>query len=152
MDLEEEQEQKTYRKSKNNKGFKRRDRSPASLPLVQGESDHLGSTSFTKHGEKRRAQRNLSRQDIEFVLQHGVWIRKTGVDFVHLRLRDIPEEHLVFDAINRLEGVTVLITSESTIATCYRNKRALRDIRHKRDETIAHIGKDKRNKKQYNYL
>lgn len=111
----------------------------ASMPFINDNNDIL-SVNFTIHGRKRMEQRNISEIELSYVLRYGTYVRKTGVDFVILRRRDIPREDRVHDTIVRLEGVVVLLSSDSCITTVYRNRNALRAIRKKRkDHCLAGV-------------
>ena len=90
---------------------------------------------LSQHAVLRMAQRNLSLNDLEYVLEHGERVHKTGIAFYVLRNRDIPRDDRKRAEITRLEG-TVVLTSlmedgNSEIITMYRNKGAFRIIRCK---------------------
>jgi hypothetical protein len=89
--------------------------------------------ALSKHAILRMAQRNVSLCDLEYVLEHGERIYKTGITIYLLRKRDIPKSDRKESKITRLEGTVVLAgpTQEGTlkIITLYRNKDAFRIIR-----------------------
>jgi hypothetical protein len=81
------------------------------------------------------AQRNISLVDLEYVLEHGERVHKTGLTIYVLRKRDILQNDRKKSEITRLEG-TVVLTGFSQdgnveVITTYRNKRAFRAIRYK---------------------
>jgi hypothetical protein len=81
------------------------------------------------------AQRNISLGDLEYVLEHGERVHKTGVTIYILRKRDILQNDRKKSEITRLEG-TVVLTGFSQdgnleIITTYRNKSAFRMLRCK---------------------
>lgn len=91
--------------------------------------------ALSKHARLRMAQRNISPNDLEYVLAHGVRINRTGVTVYILRRRDILQGDRRTSRITRLEG-TVVITDfgrDGTleIITVYRNKNAFKAIRGK---------------------
>jgi hypothetical protein len=91
--------------------------------------------NLSQHAILRMAQRNISLGDLEYVLEHGERVHKTGVAIYILRKRDIPQSDRRMAEITRLEG-TVVLTSFSEngnlqIITMYRNKSAFRTIRCK---------------------
>lgn len=88
---------------------------------------------FTNHAQRRMAQRNVSKQQVSFILEHGEETHCAGARFVHLRRKDIPKPLVKVDAFARLEGVTVVLSSEGqTILTLWRNRRqGSRHIRRK---------------------
>ena len=90
---------------------------------------------LSQHAVLRMAQRNISLHDLEYVLEHGGRVHKTGVEFYILRKRDIPQDDRKRSEIMRLEG-TVVLTSfmedgNPEIITMYRNKGAFRSVRSK---------------------
>lgn len=89
--------------------------------------------TITPHAEQRRARRNLSIQDIHYVMDNGTSLLKTGVEFVFLRKKDIPVNDQADNRLRRLEGTVLLFGNDGTIVTCYRNRRALSDIQRKND-------------------
>jgi hypothetical protein len=81
------------------------------------------------------AQRNLSLGDLEYVLEHGERVHKTGVTIYILRKRDILQKDRKKSEITRLEG-TIVLTGFSQngnlkVITMYRNKSAFRSVRCK---------------------
>jgi hypothetical protein len=95
------------------------------------------------------AQRNVSLQDLEYVLEHGERVYKTGVTFYVLRKRDILQNDRKNSEITRLEG-TVVLTSFSQdghleIITLYRNKRAFQTLRSKQEYGIRKKYRKSRN-------
>lgn len=84
----------------------------------------------TDHARKRCAQRNLSADDVQFCMQFGTHLRRTGVTFIVLRGRDIPPCFRHQAKYARLEGAVVVIDGE-TVVTAYRNRAALPRLRKK---------------------
>jgi hypothetical protein len=84
---------------------------------------------LTAHARRRLAQRRLSEQDLAYVLEHGAWLRRTGVDFCVLRRRDVPSPDRA--ARHRLEGTVILVTDDGAAITVYRNRDAPAAIRRK---------------------
>jgi len=81
------------------------------------------------------AQRNVSLDDVKYVLEHGERIKTTGITVYILRKRDIPQDDRNKSEITRLEGTVVLtgFTQDGNleIITAYRNKSALKAFRSK---------------------
>lgn len=94
----------------------------------------LHVVSISCHAGRRLAQRNLSPDDVDYVVAHGRLYHAAKATFIHLGWRDIPTEHRRHDKLRRLEG-TVLVLDPFTgqhLTTAYRNRqRGSRDIRHK---------------------
>jgi hypothetical protein len=88
------------------------------------------------------AQRNISPGDLEYVLEHGERIHRTGVTIYLLRKRDIPPHDRKKSDIARLEGTVVLTgfsqDGDLEIITAYRNKTALRTLRSKQKYDNRH--------------
>ncbi len=90
--------------------------------------------TVTRHARRRLAQRNLSIDDAAYVIAHGTVTYSGHARFVHLGLRDIPDDDRRNDRIRRLEGTVLVFDSESggCLTTAYRNRqRGLKDIRRK---------------------
>lgn len=81
------------------------------------------------------AQRNVSIDDLEYVLEHGKRINITGITVYILRKRDIPHDDRNKSEITRLEGTVVLTgftqNGDLEIITAYRNKSAFKAFRSK---------------------
>jgi hypothetical protein len=76
----------------------------------------------TEHAGQRMAQRNLSFDDVHFVLRHGQKLHRAGVIIYFLRGRDIPA--VEWRRMSRLEGTVVVVSRDgAAIVTVYRNRR-----------------------------
>lgn len=86
---------------------------------------------LSDHASLRCAQRNLDRDEIQFIVTHGKRIRRTGVIFCQLRRRDLPDDLPPSHRHQRLVGSTVVLSKDgSRVLTVYRNERAFhRDSR-----------------------
>ena len=105
--------------------------------------------NLTKHAILRMAQRNISLVDLEYILEHGERLHKTGVTIYILRKRDILQSDRKKSEITRLEG-TIVLTGFSQgenleVITMYRNKSAFRALRCK--EKYDNRRKDGTNRK-----
>lgn len=78
---------------------------------------------------RRLTERRLTVAQVEYVLEHGHRINRTGIAFCVLRRRDIPAEDR--EQARRLENTVVLVNDDDVAITVYRNRNALRDIRRK---------------------
>lgn len=80
---------------------------------------------LSEHADLRSAQRNLSSNEIEFILAQGNRVRRTGVIFCQLRKIDLPDNLPGNSRMRRLVGSTVVLSSCGQIVlTVYRNARA----------------------------
>jgi hypothetical protein len=68
----------------------------------------ISMINLSQHAVLRMAQRNISLCDLEYVLEHGERIHKTGVTIYVLRKRDILQNDRKKSEIMRLEGTVVL--------------------------------------------
>ncbi|MBI3957297.1 MAG: DUF4258 domain-containing protein [Chloroflexi bacterium] len=85
---------------------------------------------LSNHALTRMAQRNLSAEDVEYVIQFGYLVRSGGALHYFLRYDDIPKVDR--KRVQRLEGTTVLMDrSGQFIITVYRNRRGLKVLRQK---------------------
>lgn len=86
----------------------------------------FGPTDFqqyvpTNHAEQRMAQRNLSFEDVHFVLEHGEKLHRAGAVFFHLGKCNIPKTQR--RQVGRLEGTIVVLSRDlPLILTVYRNR------------------------------
>lgn len=87
----------------------------------------------TDHAQQRMAQRNLSLDDVLFVLEYGKCYHRAGAMFFYLRGKDIPKKQRKDNRIAQLEGATVILSRDApAILTVYRNRdRGLRHIKRK---------------------
>lgn len=81
------------------------------------------SLPLTEHARVRMAQRNISSQEIEFVVRHGTRRYAAGAVHYHLRKKDIPQELRHVSNVTRLEGTTVIVSLDTgAIITVHRNR------------------------------
>jgi len=87
---------------------------------------------ISRHAKERAAQRNISQEDMDFVLRYGQEIHRSGAVFIFLGHKDIPTNLVRKRRVEKLVGTTLLISSDcDQIITAYRNRNALRDIKRK---------------------
>ena len=97
---------------------------------------------LTYHSATRMAQRGFHPEELDFVARHGQARYRTGVKFVFLGRRDIPES--LRRSHGHLEGLTLVMCPRTdTVITCYRNREAIGDIRrkHKRSAKPRQAGR-----------
>ncbi len=92
---------------------------------------------FSDHSTIRAAQRNLSLEEIAYVIEFGKRFHKSGAVIYYLRRRDIPIDDAGKDDICRLVGTAVILApDEETLLTVWRNRRSgLKNIRRKETYT-----------------
>ncbi len=88
----------------------------------------MGALHYTNHAGKRMCQRNLSSDDVEFILKHACPQYRTGIRFYRLLKKDLPRDLEGNSPRRRLVGTTVLVCQCDCVITAYRNEQA-----HKRD-------------------
>ncbi|MCB9452608.1 MAG: DUF4258 domain-containing protein [Anaerolineaceae bacterium] len=87
---------------------------------------------FSDHAKQRCAQRNLSHDEIQFIIAYGRLERRAGIEFYQLRQKDLPPDLPANDPRHRLVGSTVLLSKNmAQVVTAYRNGRAFRRDRQK---------------------
>lgn len=87
---------------------------------------------LSEHANQRCAQRNLSQNEIQFIIAYGTLERRAGIEFYQLRQKDLPPDLPANDPCHRLVGSTVLLSKDSShVITAYRNQRAFRRDRQK---------------------
>ena len=90
--------------------------------------------AISHHAKLRLAQRNLSIDDVEYVLAYGQAHQAASATIVHLGRRDIPTRHQRESNLRRLEGTVLVLqgTHREQLVTVYRNRRrGSRDIKRK---------------------
>ena len=98
----------------------------AVIPIHQQSSlTNAALFNLSQHARERIARRNLSAEDLEYVLQHGHRLRVAGVRIYHLRRRDIPYTDQRISRVSQLEGTTILVSRDNTVITAYRNRECL---------------------------
>ena len=83
------------------------------------------------HAQQRQGQRGLNNGKLNYVLDHGQSLRRTGATFIFLRKRDIPPADRHNDHKAKLAGSVVLLSDDEQLITVYRNPHALRAIKRK---------------------
>ena len=93
---------------------------------------------FSSHSALRAAQRNLTEQEICYVVDYGETFHRSGAVIYFLRQRDIPLADRRDEEIVRLAGTAVVLSSDDRVlVTVWRNKRSGRKvIRRKPDYSI----------------
>lgn len=88
---------------------------------------------LTKHAQYRAAQANIKEDQINIVLQFGSFKNKAHALFCFLAKRNLPEQLLHDDYFAKLAG-TMLVMDPigQVITTVYKNKKAIKKIKHKR--------------------
>jgi len=91
---------------------------------------------FTHHAEQRCAQRNISKGDVLYVLEHGRRVHRAGTKMYFLCRRDVPQDDLRDPRIARLIGVCVHTEQVEhgivLVLTLYHNEKSgLKDHRRK---------------------
>ncbi|MBZ0275828.1 MAG: DUF4258 domain-containing protein [Anaerolineae bacterium] len=87
---------------------------------------------LSNHACQRCAQRNLSEDEIQFIVAYGTLERRAGIEFYQLRRKDLPVDLPANDVRRRLVGTTVLLSKDGpSVVTAYRNSRAFRRDRQK---------------------
>jgi hypothetical protein len=113
-----------------------------SLASADGDSVETRPVRFSLHARRRAARRNVVPDAVEYVLQHGRCLARTGVTFYFLGQRDLPAADRRHDWAARLIGTVVLVASDGEIITVYRNHRAWRTIKRKLKYTLCATGYD----------
>lgn len=87
---------------------------------------------YEDHIKTRACQRNLSPNEIEFIVNHASRVRRTGVIFCQMRRKDMPDDIPPNDPLYRLVGSTVILDkTERAVITAYRDPHAFKRDRRK---------------------
>ncbi len=99
----------------------------------------VGMGRYSRHALQRIAQRNIKKDNIEFIMKFGQKIHNGGALFVFLGKHDIPDEYQRDDQFAKLEGSILLVSSdESCLITAYKNKQGLKQIKRKQKRYIPY--------------
>jgi len=94
--------------------------------------EEVGGYVLSNHAAQRSARRNLSEEDIRYVLRYGRAYHCADAVIYFLGRRDIPTEDLANDDLARLEGTMILTArDQSSVITVCRNRDGLKVIRKK---------------------
>lgn len=85
--------------------------------------------NISRHARHRASQRGLTEDELSFVLYFGRRLHRTGIMFVFLGQRDIPERYR--RSHGYLTGATLLMAQDGTVITAYKNPEALKVIKKK---------------------
>lgn len=96
----------------------------------------MAGSTMAAHAQLRLAQRNLSPTQVDYVLEHGVEMQRTGVTFYILRECDIPPAHRRQDTFAKLAGTVLLVAPGGTLITAYRQRDAHHRVGKKRKYRI----------------
>ncbi len=88
-------------------------------------------THLSTHARTRRAQSNLSCEDLDLVRRYGILEHRTGVRFYVLRRREVERYRLSEPRLEKLHDVVLIVSNDNTVITVYRNSKALKEIRRK---------------------
>src|SRR5215813_7977751 len=95
---------------------------------------------LSEHALQRSAQRNVSLDEIAFIIEHGKLMRNAGVSFRQLREKDWPDTLPRNHYYRRLIGTTIVLCKcGSFVVTLYREEEAFRrDQRKARYNSADH--------------
>lgn len=93
---------------------------------------------LSEHTQLRMAQRNLSLDDIQYVMEYAQKMHKAGALIFYLRKKDIPAWDQSNARIARLAGTAVVVTRDGRIVmTTWRNLRTgMRHVKKKPDSSM----------------
>ena len=88
---------------------------------------------LSNHANDRSIDRNLSQEDIDFIVKYGHREKRAGVIFRQLRRKDIPDDKQIQRQYERLIGATVVLCKcNDRIITMYRDERAFKKDQQKK--------------------
>ena len=69
--------------------------------------------NLTAHAHQRMVQRNVSLDDVQFILAWGSMTHCAGAKHIHLRETDVPHSLRKQDQLTRLIGVTLVCDKQT---------------------------------------
>lgn len=96
------------------------------------------------HATQRAAQRNVSLEEIKYVINNGTRLHRAGAVFCYLRECDLSDDEQKDNDLTRLIGTAVVLTRDrKTVLTVWRNRKdGLTRIRRKEKYDIPQKSKD----------
>ena len=93
---------------------------------------------LSEHTQLRMAQRNLSLDDVQYVMEYAQKLHKAGALIFYLRKKDIPTWDQPNARIARLAGTAVVVTRDGRLVmTTWRNLRTgLHHVKKKPDFSL----------------
>jgi len=83
--------------------------------------------TLSAHAHTRSIQRNVAKDELEFIVKYGTRVRRSGVIFCQLRKIDLPDDIPRNSKLRRMVGATAVLSScGDYVLTVYRNERAFR--------------------------
>jgi len=83
--------------------------------------------SLSKHAKERADQRNLSEEEIAFIVENGRKRHRSGVIFYQMLRKNMPDELPGNHPFRRLDGTTIVVSPCGTnVVTLYRNPKAFK--------------------------
>lgn len=113
------------------KGIRANQRDAAPCDTATRPARGTRPMALTTHARARLARRNLAPDAMDYVLAHGRKIHRSGVIFFFLGRRDMPPGDRRASWAARLEGTIVLVATDGTVITVYRNRHGLHTILRK---------------------
>lgn len=86
---------------------------------------------YSYHAKRRATRRSITHSDLDFILDYGRTIQRTGITFYFLARKDLLAAGPQASRAAHLEGTVVLVSTDQEIITVYRNRKALREIQRK---------------------
>jgi hypothetical protein len=88
--------------------------------------------ALSRHARRRGAQSNLSDRDLDLVRRYGVLEHRTGVRFYFVGRREVERYRDVEPRLAKLHDIVMIVSNDDyVVITVYRNRNALKEIRHK---------------------
>ncbi len=79
---------------------------------------------YTKHAERRIAQRGITKQAIEITFEYGSLIYARGAMIYWLSKKTVQEAHSSGIPLECYEGLHVVVSPDHKVLTAYRNREA----------------------------
>ena len=103
-----------------------------SLFIIPTHANIVLPFTLTRHAETRMAQRNLTDEELSYVLEFGYSILKQGFQFYYITQKCHPKG-TSFRIKERLDNL-IVVTHNGSVITAYRAKNASKHLRRKSSE------------------
>lgn len=85
----------------------------------------MNNINYTVHALKRMSERKISKTDIQICIEYGKKIHRTGIKYYIILSKQVLE----YGLSQRFNGLCILLSSDDTLITTFKNKDAFNYIK-----------------------
>lgn len=92
-------------------------------------SNFNSPVNHSRHSQVRSSQRGINNQVIHLVIQHGLLIKKQGLNF-YIGVKKLFPQSVDHKLAEKASNVLVLV-NKSVIVTCYKDDNVIKEVKRK---------------------